>query len=137
MTTEQQSFQPKNTLITDDYIISSNVLGLGINGKVVECTSKINGRKFALKVSKVHTLKIRAVAQHSIWYVLLILSLQTFVEITMICVRFFHNIQEFYSKDFRLLFENGKIKLLLIVIDWDRNSFLALDNNDNNRWILL
>lgn len=43
---------PKNTPITDDYEISNNVLGLGINGKVVACTKKSNGIKYALKVSQ-------------------------------------------------------------------------------------
>ncbi|XP_068215426.1 MAP kinase-activated protein kinase 2-like isoform X1 [Palaemon carinicauda] len=36
--------------ILDDYFISDNVLGLGINGKVVECFSKSDQRKYALKV---------------------------------------------------------------------------------------
>lgn len=45
-------FQPKTTPITDDYEISNNVLGLGINGKVVECIRKSNRLKFALKVSR-------------------------------------------------------------------------------------
>lgn len=42
---------PKKTPITDDYEISNNVLGLGINGKVVECVNKKSLVKFALKVS--------------------------------------------------------------------------------------
>lgn len=46
------SFQPQKEPITNFYSISSNVLGLGINGKVVECTSKKTGKKFALKVSE-------------------------------------------------------------------------------------
>ncbi|KAL0277489.1 UNVERIFIED_CONTAM: hypothetical protein PYX00_004746 [Menopon gallinae] len=41
---------PKTTPITNDYEISSNVLGFGINGKVVECLSKKTKQKFALKV---------------------------------------------------------------------------------------
>jgi hypothetical protein len=40
----------KTIPITDDYKISSTVLGLGINGKVVECFSS-QGEKCALKVS--------------------------------------------------------------------------------------
>lgn len=44
---------PKKTPITDDYEISNNVLGLGINGKVVACTKKSNGIKYALKVSHI------------------------------------------------------------------------------------
>ena len=40
------------TPITDDYTLSKNVLGIGINGKVVECYSKTNpSQKYALKVS--------------------------------------------------------------------------------------
>jgi hypothetical protein len=39
----------KTIPITDDYKISSTVLGLGINGKVVECFSS-QGEKCALKV---------------------------------------------------------------------------------------
>lgn len=43
--------QPKATPITDDYEISNTVLGLGINGKVVQCTAKKTSNKYALKVS--------------------------------------------------------------------------------------
>lgn len=55
---EQQSknMQPKKNQITDDYVLSGNVLGLGINGKVIECTSRADGRKYALKVSHFMTL---------------------------------------------------------------------------------
>lgn len=42
--------KPKTTPITDDYEISKTVLGLGINGKVVECFLKSTREKFALKV---------------------------------------------------------------------------------------
>ena len=41
--------------ITDVYKISSNVLGLGINGKVVECFDSA-GEKYALKVSQILSL---------------------------------------------------------------------------------
>lgn len=41
---------PKATPITDDYEISNHVLGLGINGKVVECYDRKTREKFALKV---------------------------------------------------------------------------------------
>jgi hypothetical protein len=44
-------FNPKKTPITDDYEISNDVLGLGINGKVVVCYAKSSGIKYALKVS--------------------------------------------------------------------------------------
>ncbi|KAL5237636.1 hypothetical protein ACI65C_005046 [Semiaphis heraclei] len=40
----------KTTPIEKDYRISNNVLGLGINGKVVQCFSVKTGEKFALKV---------------------------------------------------------------------------------------
>lgn len=42
--------KPKTTPVEDDYKISNNVLGLGINGKVVQCFSVVTGEKFALKV---------------------------------------------------------------------------------------
>lgn len=42
---------PKDNPITDDYEISNHVLGLGINGKVVQCSDKITGEKYALKVN--------------------------------------------------------------------------------------
>lgn len=42
--------QTKTNPIIEDYSISSNVLGLGINGKVVECFSKKDNTKYALKV---------------------------------------------------------------------------------------
>lgn len=45
-----QRRQPKTTPITDDYEISNTVLGLGINGKVVECISRFDQTKYALKV---------------------------------------------------------------------------------------
>ncbi|XP_011157435.1 MAP kinase-activated protein kinase 2 isoform X1 [Solenopsis invicta] len=41
---------PKVTPITDDYEISNHVLGLGINGKVVQCYDKNTRQKYALKV---------------------------------------------------------------------------------------
>lgn len=44
------SYTPKRTPITDDYEITKQVLGLGINGKVVECFSRASKEKFALKI---------------------------------------------------------------------------------------
>lgn len=41
----------KSSPIQNDYRISNNVLGLGINGKVVQCFSVETGEKYALKVS--------------------------------------------------------------------------------------
>lgn len=43
---------PKKHAISDDYTLSSNVLGLGINGKVLECVQKATGKKYALKVRR-------------------------------------------------------------------------------------
>ena len=51
----RSSLETKKTPITDDYQISHNVLGLGINGKVVEVKNKKEGHKYALKVSTIHT----------------------------------------------------------------------------------
>lgn len=42
--------QPKTVPITDEYEISNTVLGLGINGKVVQCTNRNSGLKYALKI---------------------------------------------------------------------------------------
>lgn len=44
------SLNPKTIPITEEYEISKNVLGLGISGKVVECFSLKNNKKYALKV---------------------------------------------------------------------------------------
>lgn len=41
----------KTTALTNYYEITETVLGLGINGKVLECYSKADGKKYALKVS--------------------------------------------------------------------------------------
>lgn len=46
----QTQRQPKITPITDDYEISNTVLGLGINGKVVQCFHRQSGQIYALKV---------------------------------------------------------------------------------------
>jgi len=53
----------KNHPITEDYSISSTVLGLGINGKVVECTSSA-GEKCALKVLKDNSKSRREIDLH-------------------------------------------------------------------------
>ncbi len=44
----------KRHALSEDYKVSSHVLGLGVNGKVVECYNKKTGQKCALKV-KLHT----------------------------------------------------------------------------------
>lgn len=48
--TDRGSRSPKSSPITDHYEISNTVLGLGINGKVVQCMNRTNGQKYALKV---------------------------------------------------------------------------------------
>ncbi|XP_043933929.1 MAP kinase-activated protein kinase 3 [Protopterus annectens] len=40
----------KKNAITDNYRVSNQVLGLGINGKVLECYDKKTGEKYALKL---------------------------------------------------------------------------------------
>lgn len=40
----------RRNAVTDDYRITEQVLGLGINGKVLECYCKETGQKCALKV---------------------------------------------------------------------------------------
>lgn len=42
--------QAKTTPLVDDYEISNKVLGLGINGKVVQCGNRKTKQKYALKV---------------------------------------------------------------------------------------
>lgn len=49
-TTRGNARQPKTAPITEHYEISNTVLGLGINGKVVQCTSRSTSQKYALKV---------------------------------------------------------------------------------------
>ena len=46
----QKSLQPKKYPITNDYIINQRVLGLGVNGKVLECLHRASGERRALKV---------------------------------------------------------------------------------------
>ncbi|KAJ8301702.1 hypothetical protein KUTeg_020689 [Tegillarca granosa] len=46
----ERHLQPKKVPISDDYRVTGSVLGLGINGKVVECYSKSTGQKCALKI---------------------------------------------------------------------------------------
>lgn len=43
--------EPKKYAVTDDYQLSKQVLGLGVNGKVLECFHRRTGQKCALKVS--------------------------------------------------------------------------------------
>lgn len=53
----------KSQLISEVYKISSNVLGLGINGKVVECFDS-DGEKYALKVLKDNVKSRREIDLH-------------------------------------------------------------------------
>lgn len=55
---------PKQTAIAQDYEISGTVLGLGINGKVVQCFSRKTGGKYALKVLHENPKSIREVEIH-------------------------------------------------------------------------
>ena len=45
-----RSLRPKKHAITEDYVLTKIVLGVGINGKVLACTSRKSGEKYALKV---------------------------------------------------------------------------------------
>ena len=48
---------PKKHPITNDYTILTKTLGVGVNGKVLECIHKASGDRRALKVH-VHTLAV-------------------------------------------------------------------------------
>lgn len=61
--TPRGSMTVRSNPITEDYKISSNVLGLGINGKVVECFDT-SGQKFALKVLKDNVKSRREIDLH-------------------------------------------------------------------------
>lgn len=56
--------QPKQTPITDDFEITTTVLGQGINGKVVKCTNRQSGQMFALKVLNDNSKARREVDLH-------------------------------------------------------------------------
>jgi len=55
---------PLKHAISDDYTLSSNVLGLGINGKVLECVQKSTGKKYALKILRDNPKSRREVDIH-------------------------------------------------------------------------
>jgi len=61
--TPRGTLQVKSNPITDDYRLSSTVLGLGINGKVVECYGSDN-QKCALKVLKDNVKSRREIDLH-------------------------------------------------------------------------
>ena len=52
MNHKRSNLKSKLTSILDEYSVTNKVLGLGINGKVVECIRKDTGQKYALKVSR-------------------------------------------------------------------------------------
>jgi len=60
----RSSLETKKNPITDDYSISQNVLGLGINGKVVEVKNRKEGSKYALKVLKDNAKARREIELH-------------------------------------------------------------------------
>ena len=63
--TPRSSLAIKSSPLTDDYTISNNVLGLGITGKVVECSNrKTGGGKYALKVLKDNAKARREIDLH-------------------------------------------------------------------------
>lgn len=47
------ALQIKKNAITDEYKVTNQVLGLGINGKVLEIFQKKTGDKYALKVGSI------------------------------------------------------------------------------------
>lgn len=55
---------PKLNSIIEDYKITDKVLGLGINGKVLECFNRKTGEKFALKVLRDEPKSRREVELH-------------------------------------------------------------------------
>lgn len=60
----QRIFKAKSVPIINDYKITDKVLGLGINGKVVECHHRVNGQKYALKVLRDSAKARREVELH-------------------------------------------------------------------------
>ena len=51
----QKALVPRKETITERYTVKHKVLGLGVNGKVLECIFNQTGEKRALKVSCVTT----------------------------------------------------------------------------------
>lgn len=55
---------PKQIPVIQDYQITDTVLGLGINGKVVECFNKETGMKYALKVNITASYELHSLTNH-------------------------------------------------------------------------
>ena len=51
-TVAQRPLVPKKHAITTDYTILTRSLGVGVNGKVLECVHKSSGERRALKVKR-------------------------------------------------------------------------------------
>jgi len=64
MNHKRSNYKAKSTSILDEYSVTNKVLGLGINGKVVECYRKDNGQKYALKVLRDNSKARREVELH-------------------------------------------------------------------------
>jgi hypothetical protein len=64
MSTGKDALKLKCTPVSEDYDISVVTLGVGINGKVVECTNKQSGLKYALKVLRDNAKARREVELH-------------------------------------------------------------------------
>ncbi|KAI8121607.1 MAP kinase-activated protein kinase 2 [Lucilia cuprina] len=70
-----QQRTPKTTPLVDDYEISNTVLGLGINGKVVECTNRKTNQKYALKILALPKGPLSRIPykRHAIHHIMLVL----------------------------------------------------------------
>lgn len=93
MTAGQKPLVPKKHAITADYTILTRSLGVGVNGKVLECIHKATGDKRALKVrpvlrlvSKFQYSSISTCMSHLVvneffyWFYLLSFSLSRYLE---------------------------------------------------------
>lgn len=59
--------ETKKNSIQDVYTITGCVLGVGINGKVVECIEKKTGKKFALKVDYIYYVPCQMFLSTGMW----------------------------------------------------------------------
>ena len=64
----QKALVPKRHAITGDYTILTRSLGVGVNGKVLECIHKGSGERRALKVQQRHSpVSLLSTARHYIY----------------------------------------------------------------------